>query len=83
MENEAKRFDPSERNFNFEFRSWATALSKFETLFLPLNSLEIQAFDLNFCFRCANFGYFATLNMTKIQAFELEFNFLLRKIPTP
>ena len=45
---EAKRFDPSERNFNFEFRSWATALSEFVTLFLPLNLLEIQAFCLNF-----------------------------------
>ena len=53
--NEAKRFDPSERNFNFEFRSWATALSKFETLFLPLNLFEIQAFLLNFIFK---FGFF-------------------------
>ena len=44
VKNEAKRFDPSERNFNFEFRSWATAPREFVTLFLPLNSLEIQHF---------------------------------------
>ena len=48
VKNEAKRFDPSERNFNFEFRSWATALSEFVTLFLPLNSIEIQALGVNF-----------------------------------
>ena len=33
-QNEAKRFDPSERNFNFEFRAWATALSEFGALVL-------------------------------------------------
>ena len=50
VENEAKRFDPSERNFNFEFRSWATAPREFGTLFLLLNSPKIQAFELEFNF---------------------------------
>ena len=33
-QNEAKRFAPRERNFNFELRAWATALSEFGALVL-------------------------------------------------